>query len=79
MSRTTIAGLAAGPLLALFGFLGAEPVSWPRAVVLVAGCAAVVALGYFARDHGPVATPDPALPASTTKRPEADAPAKVGP
>lgn len=48
--QTSLAGGAAALLLALFAFLGPEPISWPRAAVLVAGCFAIAALGIFARD-----------------------------
>ncbi len=85
--RTTLAGTLAASLLALFGFLGSEPVSWPRAAVLIAGCVSLAALGIFAQS-GPPAPPAPAppqplpavlAPPSTPSRPEADKPAQVGP
>lgn len=63
--RTTVAGSLAASLLAVFAFLGAEPVSWPRAAVLIAGCLSLAALGIFAHDHRPAPTqaPPAALPA----------------
>lgn len=80
--QTSLAGGAAALLLALFAFLGPEPISWPRAAVLVAGCFAIAALGIFARDarstpaqSPPAAVAAPAPPA----RPEADVPPTVGP
>lgn len=81
--RTTVAGSLAASLLAVFAFLGNEPVSWPRAAVLIAGCVSLAALGIFAQS-GPPSTPPPptlppAAPPATPSRPEADAPAKVGP
>ena len=71
MSRTTLAGTLAGSLLALFGFLGAGPIEWPRAAVLIAGCAAIAALGIFAHDGAPS---PPASPASPPKPVEVEAP-----
>ena len=55
--QTSLAGGAAALLLALFAFLGPEPISWPRAAVLVAGCFAIAALGIFARDASRTADP----------------------
>lgn len=52
MSKTTVAGGAAAGLLALFGFLGPEPITWPRAAVLISGCAALAAMAIFTQDHG---------------------------
>lgn len=75
MSPTTLAGSSAAILLALFAFLGPEPVSWPRAAVLIAGCCAVAALGIFAHDHRPadMQRPPPAVlpskPEDATKGP----------
>lgn len=84
--KTTVAGTAAASLLALFGFLGAEPVSWPRSAALIAGCIALALLGIFAQSSPakPAPSPQQPLPAvlappATPSRPEADAPAKVGP
>lgn len=83
--RTTVAGSLAASLLAVFAFLGNEPVSWPRAAVLIAGRVSLAALGIFAQS-GPPAKPVPApqqplpavlAPPSTPSRPEADK--QVGP
>ena len=85
--KTTVAGTLAASLLAVFAFLGAEPVSWPRAAVLIAGCVSLAALGIFAQS-GPPAKPAPAAPQplpavlappATPSRSEADKPAQVGP
>lgn len=79
--KTTVAGTAAASLLALFGFLGSEPITWPRAAVLIAGCVSLAALGIFAQS-GPPAPPPPTLPATASpaspSRPEADKPGTVG-
>lgn len=84
MSRTTIAGLSGGSLLALFAFLGPEPIGWPRAAVLVAGCIALAALGIFAHEGPPVVPAAEApravdVPRAPASRPEADIPPTVGP
>lgn len=69
-------------LLALFAFLGPEPISWPRAAVLVAGCFAIAALGIFARDvRAEPAQPLPGVvaPPGKVDPPEPDVPPTVGP
>jgi hypothetical protein len=85
--KTTVAGTAAASLLALFGFLGSEPITWPRAAVLIAGCVSLAALGIFAQSSPPAkpapspSQPLPAVlaPPAIPSRPEADKPAQVGP
>lgn len=57
--RTSLAGGAGALLLGLFAFLGPEPISWPRAAVLIAACGAIAALGIFAPDHRPALTQAP--------------------
>ena len=77
--KTTLAGTFAASLLAVFGFLGSEPVSWPRAAVLIAGCISIAALGIFARDGGtPAPFPGVVAPPASPSKPEADKPAQVG-
>ena len=78
MSRTTIAGLSGGSLLALFAFLGPEPIGWPRAVVLVAGCLALAALGIFAHE-GPAAPAPPTVIERPAPKDEDNIPPTVGP
>jgi len=88
--KTTLAGTLAASLLAVFAFLGTEPVSWPRAAVLIAGCVSLAALGIFAQSGPPAPSTKPApapsqplpavlAPPATPSRPEADKPAQVGP
>lgn len=79
--RTAGAAGVGGLLLGIFAFLGPEPISWPRAAVLIAACFAIAAVGIFS--HGPPVAQEPLpgviAPPPAPSRPEADVPPTVGP
>jgi len=79
--RTAGAAGIGGLLLGIFTFIGPEPISWPRAAVLIAACFAIAAVGIFS--HGPPVASQPlpgvTAPPGKVDPPEPDVPPTVGP
>ena len=75
--RTAGAAGIGGLLLGIFTFIGPEPISWPRAAVLIAACFAIAAVGIFS--HGPPVAPQPLPGVGKVDPPEPDVPPTVGP